>query len=827
MAQPDRLADMTLDKQTVQSTESDGWGDDAIFADFMAEPSVPEEMEPTLHVESLRNALSRLQIPTDDASDLSDPPECESVACEPCETVSDAVADTVPDAPADTSSNTMGIKPAELGRIECPELAEAFLDDAGRGIAALDQAVIDYESNNNRDDALGQIGRELHTLKGAAAVIGLTDTGRYLHDIEDFVQSGRHSPAEITDVPLDCLDTLRRQVAQLDRCPADLNGGDAADAKPQDTFAAGGRSESSSRIETVSDGEDSISVKGEQLDRLLDMLTSLTMLDNQRDSRIDQFREVNANLTNCGNRIRDLGRVLSKVQAGDERVDSALRSATNPLQELANDLGEIGRLLQDACRPIRDEHVAMSNFIRQFRHALVSVMRMPVTGMFRRLQRAALDAARVERKQVRLEVIGSEAGLERSVQERLLDPLMHIVRNAVSHGIESPEDRRSQGKDQVGTITLEAISAPNLLTLNVRDDGRGLDYESLRRKGTELGLLQNGRDASHEELGQLIFHRGFSTRSEANEVAGRGVGMDVVADTLEKLHSWVEVESKPGEGTTIRLTVPLKSITEHALVVRSGDYLIALPMQFVRSAEDQVELKGELPPSIATALGLRQSNRSGSTNVVTIERTSSVKQVAADEQSISFSVDEILGPQEVVVRPLPSLFRHQQLFSGVTLAANGQIAFMLHPHRLATVLASLAPSEDAVASEAQDSYGEPDLHVLIIDDSLSARKALSSLCCEQGWVAHEAKNGIEGLEMLGQQEWAAIVTDYDMPQMNGIKFIESLRNDFGLTQVPVLMVSSRDAEEMESRALAAGATQYVTKPLAADQLEQLLAARTL
>ena len=152
---------------------------------------------------------------------------------------------------------------------------------------------------------------------------------------------------------------------------------------------------------------------------------------------------------------------------------------------------------------------------------------------------------------------------------------------------------------------------------------------------------------------------------------------------------------------------------------------------------------------------------------------------------------------------------------------------MLHPHRLAIVLASLAASEDAVASEAQDSYDEPDLHVLIIDDSLSARKALSSLCCEQGWVAHEAKNGIEGLEMLGQQEWAAIVTDYDMPQMNGIKFIESLRNDFGLTQVPVLMVSSRDAEEMESRALAAGATQYVTKPLAADQLEQLLAARTL
>lgn len=806
----------------MQSTEGDGWGDDAIFADFMAEPSMPDEVEPTLHVESLRTALSRLSIATGDNDDVSGPLEYDAE--------SRGVSAEEYKSSEQTPAFPTGVKPADLGDIECPELAEAFLEDAGRGIAALDQAVINYESNNNREDALGQIGRELHTLKGAAAVIGLTDTGRYLHDIEDFVQQTSRSPTEITDVLLDCLDTLRRQVAHLDRRRTDSGASGSADSKQQETIGTTrtGRSGTANRIETINDGEDSISVKGEQLDRLLDMLTSLTMLDNQRDNRIDQFREVNANLTNCGNRIRDLERVLSKVQASDERVDSALRSATNPLQELANDLGEISRLLQDAYRPIRDEHVAMSNFIRQFRHALVSVMRMPVTGMFRRLQRAALDAARVERKQVRLEVIGSEAGLERSVQERLLDPLMHIVRNAVSHGIESPEDRRRHGKDQVGTITLEAISAPNLLILNVRDDGRGLDYDSLRRKGTELGLLQNGRNASHEELGQLIFHRGFSTRSEANEVAGRGVGMDVVADTLEKLHSWVEVESRQGEGTTIRLTVPLKSITEHALVVRTDDYLLALPMQYVRSAEDHVQNKLDLPPSISTALGLRQTCRSMGTNVVTIEeRVSSVKQVAKDEHVISFSVDEILGPQEVVVRPLPALFRHQTLFSGVTLAANGQIAFMLHPHRLANVLGTLSTTRNEVASPSDDSKLESDVHVLVVDDSLSARKALSSLCREQGWVPHEAKNGIEGLEMLDQQDWSAIVTDYDMPQMNGIKFIKALRHDFGLTQVPVLMVSSRDADEMESRALAAGATHYVTKPLNADHLKRLIATRTL
>lgn len=814
-----------MNEQVTDTTDLDPW-DDEIFADFVAsEDEGVEPDEPIQKVDALKSALAKLSTdPMSPSTGDSPPaaprkpkpspvtrPQSGPAKAKPRQTSGQA-------SPAGAESIVAGpcedpvIRPAELGQIECEELAEAFLDDAARGTAALDQAVIDYESDNNRAEALGQICRELHTLKGASSTVGLTDTGRYIHEIEDFVQKPGATPAQITEVLLGCLDTLRRQSALL--------AGNSVSEESETTEDA--PTETTNRIEAASEGEDSISVKGEQLDRLLDMLTSLTMLDNQRDTRVDRFREIDANLRVCGNRIRDLERSLLKGTSLGDPV-ATLKSAGSPLREVANDLGEIGRLLRDAYSPITQEHVAVSNFIRQFRHALVSIMRMPVTGMFRRLQRAALDAARIERKQVRLDVIGSDAGLERSVQERLLDPLMHIIRNAVSHGIESPEERRRLGKDPVGTVTLEAISAPNLLTLNVKDDGRGLDYESLRRKGTELGLLQDGRNASREELGKLIFRRGLSTRSTANEVAGRGVGMDVVADTLEKLHSWIEVDSTPNEGTNIRLTVPLKSITEHALVVRAGEHLVALPMQFVRSADDSEVAEDASIPNLAHALGIPHATTRSSANVIAIERVPNPVKSSDESHTISFVVDEVIGPQEVVVRPLPALMRHQKLFGGVTLAADGQLVFVLNALRLAGTLQAIVDGETAVPRINTNAVDDScEAHVLIVDDSLSARNAASMMFGEKGLVVHEAQDGMEGLEMLEEEDWAVVITDFDMPKMNGIKFVEALRAQPNMQNVPVLMVSSRSPEEMETVALEAGATHYVTKPLTAEVFDKLI-----
>ena len=783
-----------------------GW-EDEVFEDFVRADDTPENDDsPVASLatdDALKDALAQLK----QGSENQVPVTAET---------HDAFADQSNEAEAFSQESVDApTKPAKatlpaMGRISSVELAEAFLDDAARGLASLDQAVLDFETNHNRTEALGIIGRELHTLKGASAIVGLTDMSRYLHDIEELVQAPSQDSRAITDSLLECISTIRQQASTLQ------NQHDPAQAGPNQSLAS-----SEPKLESISVDKGAISVKSKQLDRLLDMVTALTMLNNQRDSYVEQLRSVNANLNQCGNRLRDLDRMVST--STDQPMDS-LRSMSNPLRELGNDISEISKILRDAYSPIAQEHLATSNFIRQFRQALISILRTPISGLFRRLQRSVLDAARVEQKQVRLEITGSEVGLERSVQEQLLDPLMHIVRNAVSHGIERPDERKQCGKDPVGTVTLEAVSSPNQLTLVVRDDGAGLDYEALRKKGTELGLLDDGEAASEQELGQLIFRRGFSTREEANEIAGRGIGMDVVVDALERMQAWIEVDSVTHKGTQIRLNVPLRSITEHVLVVRVGEYLAAIPMQFVGSANDLLE--HDTLPELASVLG---TPLSGSKTTVSIECTQSrVKTEDERSHAVFCTVDEILGPQEVVVRPLPPLLQNNSVLSGVTLSATGDVMYVLNARAVSHQLSSLSKDGETeqTGSAASQSVRTPETpRLLVVDDSLSARIAVSLHCRELGWEVVEAPDGLAALELINEGDWSAVVTDFDMPHLDGIKFIEALREKSFMSDVPVLMASSRPVEEMHDKAIAAGATYYVQKPLTSESIDELITSK--
>ena len=329
--------------------------------------------------------------------------------------------------------------------------------------------------------------------------------------------------------------------------------------------------------------DESVRVKSSQLNRLMDMLAELVMLRNRRETELAELQEIYHELIGSVSKMRLLS---------NEGHLESINSKSIQLSELANDVLEAAQHLRDCARPVSEGNTAVSQFIRQFRQELVELRRTPVSGLFRRLQRVVRDAAQTESKQVQLQLVGEDAGIERSLQQRLYEPLLHIVRNSVCHGIESPEERTQAGKPVVGTITLEAKSGADLFVIEIRDDGRGLDYDAIRRRGVERGLLAADQAASREELSQLIFRPGFSTRQTANQVAGRGVGMDVVASTLQRMRGWLEVDSEPKKGTRIRLSFPLPSVIQHAMVFRSAGQLFALPMQSVRTAG---EVKDDSP----------------------------------------------------------------------------------------------------------------------------------------------------------------------------------------------------------------------------------------
>ena len=449
-----------------------------------------------------------------------------------------------------------------------PELLEAYLDDAARCLASLEAATLRLEQVPHDRSSLKQVCRELHTMKGASASVGLNDLANYLHAVEESLQHACESPSGSIQVEgmLASVDAVRKLFTQLSsrQAPA-RNDSDRVLHRPAEFQ------------DNAFDSTDTIRVESSRLDRLMDMLAELVMLRNRRESQVAELQTSNDELLRCATTLR--------VEADNVAPTVTIRER-HPLNEIAADFLEIARNQREICQRVTEENLVVSGFIRNFRQELTELQRLPVAGLFRRLQRAVRDAAQREGKQVRLQMLGEHAGLERSLQERLYEPLMHIVRNAVSHGIEPEPLRVAAGKDPVGTIELEALGGSNLLVLEIRDDGKGLDYDAIRRCGVERGLIAPQQPTSREELAQLIFHPGFSTKAESNAVSGRGIGMDVVAETLRRMSSWIEVESAPHRGPRIRLSIPLRSVIQPAMVFRCAGQLLAVPMQVVHCAGD-------------------------------------------------------------------------------------------------------------------------------------------------------------------------------------------------------------------------------------------------
>jgi chemotaxis protein histidine kinase CheA len=755
------------------------------------------------------------------------------------------------------------------------ELLAAYLDDARRCLVSMEAVLLEFEADATRTAPLKQFCRELHTLKGASASIGLSDLARYLHELEDYVQasfSAASTPADV-ETMLRGVDAVQAQIGALAgerREPQDpaAEPSDHAVIAPDPAFLTSDSPRS--------DGEETVRVRSSQLDRLMDLLAELVILRNRRDARVTLLKDWHAELSHCAARLRTLGDGLNLPDAGlakleDERARPAgphtagdsQRSAyrANCLAELAGDVAEFARGLRELYEPLGEDNLAVSRLIGQFRQELMELQRVPVAGLFRRLQRGARDAAKTEGKQVLVQSLGEQTGLERSLQERLYEPLLHLVRNAVSHGIEDRDRRAAAGKSPEGTVTLAAYGDPTSMVVEVRDDGRGLDYEAIERRGRELGLLPAGL-ASRQQLAGLIFHPGFSTKRTVSEVSGRGVGMDVVSSAVERLRGQVEVDSTPGRGMTVRLRIPLRSGIEHALVVRIDGQMFALPMQCVFSAisgdrEPASHRKGaevagsdrrpsrEIARSDALAnvrlrdlLGLGRTSGSPQEQTVIVGYGQSLA-TGRQDQAVSGSggparfghrvgllVDAVVGPEEVVVRSLPPLLRRHRLFAGVTLSGSGQIVLLLDGRALVELALKRSGEADrAGASESPDT-SRPSAsrnRVLVVDDSLSARRAMSRVFSRRGWQVVEAADGLEALDLLRSDSYSLVLTDLEMPRLGGLELLAEIKRGRRTRTLRVLLVSSRCDDQHRARAGELGADGYVAKPFNDASLAEALA----
>jgi chemosensory pili system protein ChpA (sensor histidine kinase/response regulator) len=462
-----------------------------------------------------------------------------------------------------------------------------------------------------------------------------------------------------------------------------------------------------------------------------------------------------------------------------------------------------------------------------------------------RLYRVVRQAAKETGKQVRLDLLGGNIEVDRGVLDRMTPAFEHLLRNAVTHGVEPVAARQAAGKADAGLIAVSLTQEGNDVSIEFRDDGAGLDFDRIRDKGIAMGLLGANVEYTESELAQLIFTPGFTTAGSVTELAGRGIGMDVVRAEVNAMGGRIEIASARAQGTGFKLVLPLTTAVTQVVMLRCGETNVAVPatlVEMVRRASpaeiDGAYLSGQYPVGEAVLpfhwLGalLHQSARSSDRST----RTRPLVIIRSAQQRVALQVDEVLGTQEVVIKNLgPQLSRLPGL-AGMTVLASGAIALIYNPVALATAygdaaraaMAAQRPSDADVASGARGAIA-PSLPavqqqplVLVVDDSLTVRRVTQRLLVREGYRVALAKDGLEAIERLNEERPSVVLSDIEMPRMDGFDLVRNIRSDVRLRSLPVIMITSRIAQKHRDYAAELGVDHYLGKPYAEEELLALV-----
>ena len=478
----------------------------------------------------------------------------------------------------------------------------------------------------------------------------------------------------------------------------------------------------------------------------------------------------------------------------------------------------------------------------------ISAARMvPIGTLYSRLSRAVRDAAKSAGKQVELELFGSETELDNNIIQQISDPLVHLVRNSVAHGIEFPERRAEAGKAELGRVNLRAYHRGNHIYIEVEDDGRGIEYERVRQSAVERGLVSQETAVSltERELREMLFHPGFSTAAAKTELAGRGVGLDVVRANLNSLNGEIEIQSTAGVGTKFILKVPLTLIISPALFLRCGSSNFALPLSVVeeirRIRADEIEdVGGKLLTKVRDVVTevIRLDSYLGLPPLEAINGYFRMVVANADNRQVGLVVEEVLGKDEIVIKNLGEYLRRVKLFPGTTIAPDGSLILLLDLNRMiasdlnerksvqasASAARIFAPGSAAIAQGSIPTDAIDRVHhervVVVADDSISVRKFVGRMLEKNGYRVILASDGLEAAELITQHGCHLVITDLEMPRMTGYELMAQLRQSPSTRRIPVMVVTSRAGAKHRDRAMKEGAVAFLTKPVQEDQLTE-------
>lgn len=517
------------------------------------------------------------------------------------------------------------------------------------------------------------------------------------------------------------------------------------------------------------------------------------------------------------------------------------------LSEISADVTEVLTQLDGFVRRVDSDIDEFTKLAHRLQDEITQARMVAIGNLYTRISRTVRDAAKAAGKQVELTLAGAETELDNSIIQQISDPLIHLVRNAVAHGLEGTEERYHCGKSDHGNVAVRAYHRGNHIYIEVEDDGRGIDYEKVRNTAVERGLYSAEQAARLEdrELLELLFHPGFSTASRKTELAGRGVGLDIVRANLTALNGEIDVDTQKNIGTRFTLKVPLTLIISQALFVRCGEMQFALPLSFVEeirrvTASAIEEVGGKLLTRVREVVTevVRLESQLGLPEVEPVNGAYHMVIVSVAGRQVGLIVEEVVRKDEIVIKNLGEYLRNVKLFPGATIAPDGSLILLIDVNRLiagesierrplltnATAARIFAPGAAAVAAgaipeEAMEPLREEKV-IILADDSISVRKFVGRMLEKAGYRVRLAADGLEALEIALQTPCDLIITDLEMPRTNGYELMMHLRQTPETRAIPVMVVTSRAGAKHRDHAIKEGATAFLTKPV---QEEQLLA----
>ena len=515
------------------------------------------------------------------------------------------------------------------------------------------------------------------------------------------------------------------------------------------------------------------------------------------------------------------------------------------LTEISADITEVLSQLDGFVRRVDGDIDEFTKLAHRLQDEITQARMVPIGNLYTRIARTARDAAKAANKLIDLQLEGAETELDNNIIQQIADPLLHLVRNSVAHGVEKAEDRYNSGKPDHGNVIVRAYHHGNHIYIEVEDDGRGMDYEKIRATGLDLGLIsaEQASRMGERDLLELIFHPGFSTAPRKTELAGRGVGLDVVRANITALNGEIDIDTQKGLGTRFTLKVPLTLIISQALFVRCGQSQFAFPLSFVE------EIRRISDPEIEDVGGkLLTKVRDVVTEVVRLDRELGLPPIEPMNgfyrmvlvniggRQVGVVVEEVLRKDEIVIKNLGEYLRNVKLFPGVTIAPDGSLILLVDLNRLVAgeavekrplmlsnaISRMFAPGATAVAAghipAAAIAEVAPEKVIVLADDSISVRKFVGRMLEKAGYRVKLACDGLEALEIVSQGGVDLVISDLEMPRTNGYELLMHLRQNPDLRKIPVMVVTSRAGEKHRERAIAEGARGFLVKPVQEDQL---------